>query len=145
MPLRFSDDSIDESNELGTLLQNRTRSIKPLTLERDLLTRPLQGKADVTLLELPGTHLTPCGGDLNLKQALMEIQGASGSKSGSKIGGEKPRDDIRSIGLKGFEVMSEVIRVQSQADIRRMGYQVIKSMDKRWPYYSREDIDVEAD
>ncbi|GLC46383.1 hypothetical protein PLESTB_001769300 [Pleodorina starrii] len=43
--VRFSDDSIDESTEMARLLQPRLGS-------------------GVTLLTLPGNHLTPCGGDL---------------------------------------------------------------------------------
>ncbi|GIL85485.1 hypothetical protein Vretimale_13417 [Volvox reticuliferus] len=81
--VRFSDDSLDESAEIARLLQPRLGS-------------------GVTLLTLPGNHLTPCGGDMPWP-------------TGPVFG---PAD-----------VLVQVLKDQQQNDIQRLCRQVVGWMD----------------
>ncbi|GIL67641.1 hypothetical protein Vafri_20982 [Volvox africanus] len=81
--IRFSDDSIDESAEIARLLRPRLGS-------------------GVTLLNLPGNHLTPCGGDVPWP-------------TGPVFG---PAD-----------VLVQVLKEQQQNDIQRLCRQVVGWME----------------
>ncbi|GAX79140.1 hypothetical protein CEUSTIGMA_g6580.t1 [Chlamydomonas eustigma] len=82
MLVRFSDDGIDETPEVETLLRGRF---------------PGTG---VQALLLPGTHLTPCGGDIKLDLPPATAGGAVGA-------------------------FSELLRVQAQVDVRRLGDRLV--------------------
>ena len=71
----------------------------PRTLITPLATLPHTG---VQALLLPGTHITPCGGDLQLQQLP-----AGGTAA----------------------VIAQLVRSQSQADIRRLGSRVVGWLD----------------
>ena len=75
----------------------------------------------VALLTLPGSHLTPCGGDLNLKKTLADVLG--------EIEGVTGGGDPRRAALEGMGMVDEVLRLQSQSDIRRMSSKVIEWLE----------------
>ncbi|KAG2502253.1 hypothetical protein HYH03_000739 [Edaphochlamys debaryana] len=78
--VRFSDDSIDESPEIAALIKPRLGS-------------------GCTLLTLPGSHITPCGGDLPLPAGVPSVFGPA-------------------------EAFAQVVKEQQQADIQRLARQL---------------------
>ncbi|KAG2439662.1 hypothetical protein HXX76_005012 [Chlamydomonas incerta] len=81
--VRFADDSIDESLEMSALLKSRLG-------------------AGVTQITLPGTHITPCGGDVPWPTGPIFT----------------PMDTI-----------AQVVKEQQQADILRLSKQLVGWMD----------------
>ncbi|PNH12240.1 hypothetical protein TSOC_000871 [Tetrabaena socialis] len=81
--VRFTDDSIDESGEIVRLLKPRLG-------------------AGITLLELPGTHLTPCGGDVPWPTGTV---------------------------FTPADTLVQAVKQTQQADIRRLGRQLVGWMD----------------
>ncbi|EFJ53275.1 hypothetical protein VOLCADRAFT_72563 [Volvox carteri f. nagariensis] len=97
--VRFADDSIDESAEIAALLQPR-----------------LAG--GVTLLTLPGNHLTPCGGELPVPLTSTSAGGGGGGGGG---GGQSI--------FTPAEVVVQALKEQQQADIQRLCRQIVGWMD----------------
>ena len=172
--VRFSDDSIDESLQLQQILKaaqqggsSRQGGGTGGSSRQGGGTGGSSrqgGGTVVTLVELPGSHLTPCGGDFDLRQALQDLGvspsspssssssassssessssssrggvegggGGGGSSTGGQVNkGVRGMGDPFSFALQGLEVASDLVRVQSQNDIRRLSGQVLQWMDKQ--------------